>query len=227
MDKPVLVLKEIKKSYRRAGSCIQILGGISLEVRRGESIAVTGPSGSGKSTLLNIMGTLDTPDSGEVSVCGTAAAGLDDAGLCRIRREQIGFVFQQHHLLPQCNVLENVLMPALAGNAGTLPEEYARELILRAGLDARISHKPSELSGGECQRVALVRALVNRPAIVLADEPTGSLDRATAAETAGLMIRLNSECGTALVVVTHSARLAASMNLQYELRDGLLSRKEN
>lgn len=222
MSVEVLELRNVIKRYKSGDRCIDVLRGVGLTIEAGASIAVTGPSGSGKSTLLNIMGTLDVPDEGEVRIGGEPTAGLDDSAICSIRREKIGFVFQQHHLLPQCDVLENVLIPSAAEPGEETPDDYARELIERVGLGARMSHRPGELSGGECQRVALVRALINKPVLVLADEPTGSLDSAASGELAKLMIELNRERGTALVVVTHSDGLAEKMATQYELKDGLL-----
>lgn len=221
-DTSVLELIDVVKRYVSGRNSVEVLSGISLKIGAGSSVAVTGPSGSGKSTLLNIMGTLDRADSGTVRIGGLDAGGLDDSGLCRIRREKVGFVFQQHHLLPQCDVLENVLIPSAAESGMKVPEDYARELIERVGLGARISHRPSELSGGECQRVALVRALINKPAVLLADEPTGSLDRKASDELIRLMLELNSASGTALVVVTHSEKLAGAMGQRYSLKDGKL-----
>ena len=225
MSSVVLELKDVAKRYRSGDRSVDVLNGVSLQVNAGDSIAITGPSGSGKSTLLNIMGTLDSADSGEVRVGGERTSELDDAGLCQIRREKVGFVFQQHHLLPQCDVLENALIPTASEPRAEVSDTYARELINRIGLSSRIGHRPSELSGGECQRVALVRALINRPVLVLADEPTGSLDAESSAELAKLMVELNREKGTALVVVTHSEALAAQMFDRYELRNGILNKK--
>jgi len=222
MQNNVIELIDVVKRYEGGAGSVDVLDKVSLQVKSGSAIAVTGPSGSGKSTLLNIMGTLDRADSGEVRIDGIDVGGLDDSGLCKIRREKAGFVFQQHHLLPQCDVLENVLIPSGAESGMDVPEDYARELIERVGLSARIGHRPSELSGGECQRVALVRALINKPAVLLADEPTGSLDRKASDELTRLMLEINSAMGAALVVVTHSETLAAAMGQRYLLKDGKL-----
>ncbi len=225
MSIEVLELRDVVKKYTSGDRCVDVLKRINLTIEAGASIAVTGPSGSGKSTLLNIMGTLDRPDEGSVVIGGASTADMDDAAICAIRREKIGFVFQQHHLLPQCDVLENVLIPSAAESGCETPDDYAKELIDRVGLGTRMSHRPAELSGGECQRVALVRALINKPVLVLADEPTGSLDSATSGELAKLMIEINRERGTALVVVTHSEGLAERMTDQYELKDGMLEKQ--
>jgi ABC-type lipoprotein export system ATPase subunit len=202
-----------------------VLAGISLTLRAGESLAIVGPSGSGKSTLLNIMGTLDRPTSGRVLLDGQDLAALGDEALAAIRNRRIGFVFQLHHLLPQCTALENVLVPTLAG-AATAPagemQDRAQQLLERVGLGERLAYRPGQLSGGERQRVAVARALINRPALLLADEPTGSLDRAASEHLASLLAELNREQGVTLVVVTHSTALAAKMARGLELRDGSL-----
>jgi lipoprotein-releasing system ATP-binding protein len=186
-------------------------------------MAVVGPSGSGKSTLLNIMGTLDRPSAGRVLLEGRDLAGLPEQDLSAVRNRSIGFVFQDHHLLPQCTVLENVLIPVLAqrARAGDAAER-ACSLLDRVGLGGRLDHRPGQLSGGECQRVAVVRALINQPRLLLADEPTGSLDGANAEAMTDLLAELNEEEGIALVVVTHAERLAERMRPVYRLCDGQL-----
>ena len=202
-----------------------MLSGISLSIGRGESVGIIGPSGSGKSTLLNIMGTLDQPTSGQVLLDGRDISHLDEDELARIRNEQIGFVFQAHHLLPQCTVLENVLVPVPAqANTQTRREAVprGRALLERVGLGQRLDHRPGELSGGERQRVAVVRALINQPKLLLADEPTGALDRHSAQELGQLLIDLNREQGVTLVVVTHALDLANRMQRVLELKDGKL-----
>jgi len=219
-------LVDISKRYDSpdGGPAPPVLRGVNLRVGPGESMAVVGPSGSGKSTLLNIMGTLDRPTSGRVFLEGRDLAGASDAALAAVRNRRIGFVFQLHHLLAQCTALENVLVPALAGG-GRVPaetEERARQLLTRVGLSDRLTYRPGHLSGGERQRVAVARALINRPAILLADEPTGSLDRESAENLAELLVDLNREEGVALVVVTHAAALAARMGRVLELRDAAL-----
>jgi ABC-type lipoprotein export system ATPase subunit len=207
------------------GSGLKVLRGVNLDVAGGESLAIIGPSGSGKSTLLNILGTLDRPDEGRVGLAGEDLSTLDDERLARVRNRKIGFIFQSHHLLPQCTVLENVLVPTLAEGAKDLrvgAEERARRLLQRVGLEARVSHRPGQLSGGERQRVAVVRALINQPKLVLADEPTGALDRQSAEQLGALLVELNREEHVTLVVVTHSLELARGMGRILELRDGLL-----
>jgi ABC-type lipoprotein export system ATPase subunit len=215
-------LKGISKSYGQDGQT-KVLSGIDLAVDDGESVAIIGPSGSGKSTLLNIIGALDVPDSGSVLLDDVDLAGNSESDLARIRNEKIGFVFQQHHLLPQCDVLENVLVPTVIHKASGDAEGRARELLTRVGLEARLTHRPGQLSGGECQRVAVVRALINGPSILLADEPTGSLDRTGADDLCSLLVDLNREQNVTLIVVTHSERLAERMRKQYVLRNGEIS----
>jgi lipoprotein-releasing system ATP-binding protein len=185
-------------------------------------MAIAGPSGCGKSTLLNIIGTLDRPTSGTVTLTGRDVPSLTEKQLAELRSGVIGFVFQFHHLLPQCSILENVLVPTLVGTPPEDPEGRARKLLERVGLGSRLTHRPGQLSGGECQRAAVVRALINRPQLLLADEPTGSLDRGSAASLAQLLGELNREEGVALVYVTHSADLAARAGRVLELRDGRL-----
>ena len=187
-------------------------------------------SGSGKSTLLNIIGTLDRPSSGEVLLDGQDLRRLNDVELASVRNRQIGFVFQAHHLLPQCNVLENVLLPTLATRDPAVrsgASERAKRLLERVGLDGRIAHRPGQLSGGERQRVAVVRALINQPKLLLADEPTGALDRASAGNLSDLLVALNREEGVTLIVVTHALDLAKRMGRVLELRDGRLVAENN
>jgi len=224
MPAPLLELSGVAKTYRTGGGAeIPILKGIDLSIAPGESLAVEGPSGSGKSTLLHLMGLLDRPTAGRVLLDGRDVTGLPEGEAARIRAREIGFVFQAHHLLPQCSVLENVLVPTLAaGRPDPEAERRARRLLQRVGLSDRLDHRPGSLSGGECQRTAVVRALVNRPRLLLADEPTGSLDRASAEALGRLLGELNREEGVALVVVTHSPALAAGMGRRFELRDGRL-----
>ena len=198
---------------------------MSLEVARGESLAIVGPSGSGKSTLLQIIGTLDRPTSGSVSLNGQDLSVLDDQQLAAIRNRQIGFVFQSHYLLPQCTVLENVLVPTLATDEAAARDgasERAERLLKRVGLGERLSHRPGELSGGERQRVAVVRALINQPPLLLADEPTGSLDQTSARELGQLLLELNREEGVSLIIVTHARELAQRMGRVLELKQGRL-----
>lgn len=200
---------------------VSVLRDVSIEVPRGQSLAIVGPSGSGKSTLLHVFGTLDRPTSGRVTVDGRDPYVLPEKNLARFRNRVIGFVFQDHHLLPQYSVLENVMMPTLAfRDAGADAAERARDLIERVGLGHRTNHRPSALSGGERQRVAVARALVNRPALLLCDEPTGSLDRARADEVGDLLFELHAEQETILIGVTHSLELAARFERRMALQEG-------
>jgi len=223
MAEIILDLVDVVKRYEAGGP--EVLRGVNLRVAAGESLAVVGPSGSGKSTLLNLMGGLDWPSGGRVLFEGRDLADLSDADLARFRNRRIGFVFQLHHLLPQCTVLENVLVPTLVGGDGAEKEESLRRaerVLARVGLGDRLTYRPGRLSGGERERVAVARALVNRPALLLADEPTGSLDRRTAENLMALLAELNEEEGVTLVVVTHAETLAARMGRTLELRDGVL-----
>ncbi|MBE3097742.1 MAG: ABC transporter ATP-binding protein [Planctomycetes bacterium] len=270
-ETPILDLENVVKQYDApgGGAATAILRGITLSVAAGDALAIVGPSGSGKSTLLNIMGTLDRPTSGRVRLEGRDLADLGDEQLAALRNRRIGFVFQLHHLLPQCTALENVLVPTLAPGArdadvarparparpavavsappaprpdksetrpggpavpheaqGESAEDRARRLLERVGLGERLDYRPGQLSGGERQRVAVARALINRPALLLADEPTGSLDRAAAEDLAELLAKLNREEGLTLVVVTHSPALASRTKRQLELRDGQLQPRQ-
>lgn len=224
----LLELNDVTKRFESGGDTerVQVLSGVSLTLEKGDSVAVIGPSGSGKSTLLNLIGTLDRPTSGTVRLDGEDLSRLDEQQLARVRNHQIGFIFQSHHLLPQCTVLENVLVPTLAGAESEQRREgpaRAERLLKRVGLGERMQHRPGQLSGGERQRVAVVRALINRPKLLLADEPTGSLDRASAQSLAQLLIELNREEDVTLIVVTHALDLARRMHRLFELRDGKLN----
>jgi lipoprotein-releasing system ATP-binding protein len=229
MASPGLLLKLTRVSRRydspNQSGALTVLNDVSIEVARDESLAIVGPSGSGKSTLLHIIGTLDRPTSGSVTLNGQDLGTLDDQQLAAVRNRQIGFVFQAHYLLPQCTVLENVLVPTLAC-AETAARDGASaragRLLKRVGLGERMSHRPGELSGGERQRVAVVRALINQPQLLLADEPTGSLDQASARELGQLLLDLNREEGVTLIVVTHAPELARRMGRVLELKEGRL-----
>ncbi len=224
---PLLKLIGVSKAYESLadGGSVDVLKGITLEIAAGESVAIVGPSGSGKSTFLNIIGTLDQPSAGSVLLEGEDLAGLDEERLAEIRNREIGWIFQSHHLLPQCTVIENVLVPTLACKDAELnkdAEARARRLLERVGLKDRVAHRPGQLSGGERQRVAVVRALINRPKLLLADEPTGALDRVSADNLGQLLVELNKEEGVTLIMVTHAPDLAARMGRSLELRDGNL-----
>jgi lipoprotein-releasing system ATP-binding protein len=220
---PDLDVQGLSRVFDTAGGPLEILKALDLRLRRGESLAVTGPSGSGKSTLLYLIGLLDAPTSGSLRIGGEDPLALDPAAQARFRNRHIGFVFQDHHLLPQCNVLENVLLPRLAGDGAT-PEaaERARQLLVRVGLGERTGHRPGQLSGGERQRVAVCRALINDPLLVLADEPTGNLDRRSAEEIGSLLLEVASEHNAMLICVTHSLELAGRFEQRRELEDGRL-----
>ena len=227
-DQTILELSDVSKTYPQArDTAVTVLSDISLKVPAGQAMAIVGPSGSGKSTLLNLIGALDRPTSGTVRLDGRDLTTLSTTELAEIRRSRIGFVFQQHHLLPQCTVLENVLLPALAvGNVGAELSARAVELLDRVALADRADDRPTVLSGGERQRVALARALINAPSLLLADEPTGSLDRQTSESLIELLVELNRDEGTTLIVVTHSPDLAGRMDRVMELRDGALRELE-
>ena len=201
---------------------MSVLRGITLALQPGESLAIMGPSGSGKSTLLHILGTLDQPTAGTVRLADTDPFALREPDLADFRNRHIGFVFQDHHLLPQCSVLENVLIPTLAGGGDQNAQAWAGELLRRVGLAERLEHRPAELSGGERQRVAVARALIRHPLLLLADEPTGNLDRRSAHAVGELLLDLHRQEKTILVVVTHSAELARMFPRRLEMVDGTL-----
>src|SRR5262245_43192865 len=218
-----LTVDNIVKEYPTPGRPLRVLDGVSFQLHRGENLAILGPSGSGKSTLLAILGTLEPPTSGNVLLGSENPFALDESRLAAFRSRQIGFVFQEHHLLPQCTVLENVLVPFLADGAATADDQRrATELLRRVGLADRLDHRPAQLSGGERQRVAIARALVREPTLLLADEPTGNLDRTTAHSISELLLELQTERQTILVVVTHSPALAGALNQRMGLDDGKL-----
>ncbi len=221
---PILDLRGVYKSYGGTLQQTTVLKGLDLRVAEGEAVAILGPSGSGKSTLLQLIGTLDTPDRGEIYFNGRDLSGVPASDLPRLRNQEIGFIFQMHHLLPQCTVLENVLIPTLAGDTQAREPVQARaiRLLQRVGLGSRMKHRPGQLSGGERQRVAVVRALINEPRLLLADEPTGALDRTSAENLTDLLLELNREEGVTLLVITHSLALAQQMSRCLELQDGRL-----
>ncbi|QDT01828.1 Lipoprotein-releasing system ATP-binding protein LolD [Rubripirellula lacrimiformis] len=220
---PSLVVQGLSKSFPTGGDPLRVLSDLDLELHSGDSLAVVGPSGSGKSTLLQILGTLDRPDSGSVRIDQTDPFELSESGLAAFRNQKIGFIFQDHHLLPQLTVIENVLVPALAiGKPSSGDLQNAQDLLSQVGLTQRLGHLPSELSGGERERVAIARALLMKPTLILADEPTGNLDRSTAETITALLLTLQASVGAILITVTHSETLAAAMSQRKELVDGKL-----
>ena len=222
-------LKNVSKYYEiGVDKKREVLNDISLEINIADTIGIIGPSGSGKSTLLNILGTLDTPSSGIVKINGSETNSLSENDLADIRNLNIGFVFQMHHLLPQLNLLENVLVPTIPlKDKEKKKQSYNRalELLNYVGLSEHLNQLPGQLSGGECQRVAVVRSLINEPGIVLADEPTGSLDQESSDILSNLLMKINKDHHVALIVVTHSSRLASKMNRVYSLNNGKLEKE--
>ncbi len=219
-----LSVVDLHKSFGSGERRLEILRGVSFDLAAGEALAIMGPSGSGKSTLLHRVGTLDNPSSGAIVIGGQQPHSLPEKELALFRNRTIGFVFQDSHLLPQYSVLDNVLVPALAfGNGDPAAGDRARDLLRRVGLEKRLEHRPAELSGGERQRAAVARALINRPAMVLCDEPTGNLDRAAADSVASLLFELHREAGSILIAVTHSLNLARRFERRFDLVDGRCS----
>lgn len=223
----MLQLHSIIKSYPSGVTPRKVLDNLSLEVNKGDTVAIVGPSGSGKTTLLNIIGTLDKADGGKVLFDGADLEAMNQNQVTAFRNRKIGMVFQLHHLLPQCTLWENVLVPTLPLKTDNEKAEQRAEMLLkRTGIWEQRFQKPAELSGGECQRAAVVRALINGPSLILADEPTGALDHDNALNLIELLLELNREQGTALVVVTHSLELASKMEKVYKLVDGKLIHQE-
>lgn len=220
---PELAVSQLTKSYPTPAEPLVVLDGVDLRVNSGESLAVVGPSGSGKTTLLAILGALDEPTSGSVTLDGTDPFSLGESALAHYRAENIGFVFQEHYLLPQCTVLENVLVPLLSdGAAGSDDADRATDLLERVGLGERLTHRPAQLSGGERQRAAIARALIRDPLLLLADEPTGALDARNADAIADLLLDLQSTREGMLIAVTHSGEFAARMGRQARISEGTL-----
>ena len=223
MSSTVLALGGVVRTFRQGRTTLKVLRGVDLELREGEIVALVGPSGAGKSTLLHIAGLLERPDAGEVSVCGESSRIFDDDARTRMRRHNIGFVYQQHHLLPEFSALENILIPQIiAGLDRVRARARAMELLQWLGLSDRASHRPGKLSGGEQQRVAIARALANAPRLLLADEPTGNLDPGTAGDVFSVLLRLTRGAGLAALVATHNPVLAARMDRTVRLEDGVL-----
>jgi len=222
----LLQIRNLTKTYRApdGGDAVDVLRGVDLQMEAGESLSIVGPSGSGKSTVLNVVGALDKADAGEVLVGGRDVEGLGEEDLAAYRNTTVGFIFQLHHLLPQCTILENVLVPTLASPKAdrVALRTRAEKLLDAVGLKHRLHHRPGELSGGERQRVAVARALINEPKLLLADEPTGALDRVNAARLVDLLVELNRAQGVTLIMVTHAPELAQRMGRVVELVDGKL-----
>ena len=224
MNEPVLLVEDLRRSFRQGETVIEVLRGVDLRVGAGEIVALLGPSGSGKSTLLQAVGLLEGGFDGRIAIAGERVEALDNAGRTRVRRDRLGFVYQFHHLLPDFNALENVVLPQLvAGRSTAEARAHAAELLGDLGLSERLTHRPAQLSGGEQQRVAVARALANRPPLVLADEPTGNLDEATAAKVLAEFLRLVRGQGSAALVATHNVALAAKMDRVVTLHEGRLA----
>jgi lipoprotein-releasing system ATP-binding protein len=227
MGEPIIVVEGLKKSFVHMGRALDVLRGIDLTIDRGEVVAIVGSSGAGKSTLLHCIGTLDVPSAGKITLDREEVTGLSSAKLAALRNRSIGFVFQFHHLLPEFSALENVMMPGLIqGKSQRQMEAPARALLAEVGLEARATHRPGELSGGEQQRVALARALVLSPKLLLADEPTGNLDSRTGEAIQKLFFEINARHGTTIVVVTHDLVFARSMPRVVTMKDGLVATDE-
>ncbi|GAA6145461.1 ABC transporter ATP-binding protein [Thalassolituus maritimus] len=223
MSDLILKAEGLKKTYTSGPQAVTVWEGVDLEVYAGDSVAIVGASGSGKTSLLNVLGGLDTVDAGEVQICGQKLSALSEQQVTQLRNQDVGFVYQFHHLLPEFSALENVMMPLLLGGMSRQQAKVqASESLARLKLKERIDHKPAELSGGERQRTAIARALVTRPKLVMMDEPTGNLDQGTAAEVEALMAELRTEVDTAFITVTHDQSLAKRMNRVYVLTDGRL-----
>ncbi len=225
MSEIVLQLKDVTKSYSGSSGQAEVIRGINLDIQKGRSYAIVGPSGCGKSTLLNILGLLDTPTSGSLFWEGQNMAKLSEQAAAKFRNKKIGFVFQMHHLLPQCSVLDNILLPTLAADSDISAKErlyYAAQLLERVGLAGKLNSRPGQLSAGQRQRAAIVRALINRPSLLLADEPTGSLDHTNACQIADLLVELNQQEKVTLIIATHAKELAGKMQRQFDLSDGVL-----
>ena len=224
MSKLIFDCQNLRKTYHDGTASVDVLKGINFTINHGDRIAIVGPSGSGKSTLLHLLGGLDKPTSGQILMQDVDWQSLSEKQRCKVRNHRLGFVYQFHHLLPEFTALENVAMPLLlAGKTIAGAQEEAEIILKQVGLAKRLGHKPSQLSGGERQRVAIARALVHQPQCVLADEPTGNLDHATATQVFDLMLQLNEKLNTALIIVTHDIQLAGKMDKIMTIQDGFLA----
>lgn len=224
MNKPILSVKNLHKTFLDSGTRVDVLKDLSLDLEAGRSIAIMGPSGSGKTTLLQLLGGLDTPDSGNIIIDSHALSDLNEKELCKLRNEKLGFIYQFHHLLPEFTALENTMMPLLIrGDAILSAKEKAIAILNKVGLSHRLEHKPSQLSGGERQRTAIARALITNPLCVLADEPTGNLDKQTAEHVYELIFNLKKEMNTSFIVATHDIHLAQKMDAIYVMEDGAVT----
>ena len=225
MSEPILSAEDLHKSYDLGRRLIEVLHGVSLEIGEGEFLSLQGASGTGKSTLLHLLGGLDEPTSGEVFASGQSLSAMSSARLAKWRNDEVGFVFQSYHLLPEFDALENVLLPARMAHANRAESQKRAELLLeRVGLAKRMGHLPAELSGGEQQRVALARALINRPQLLLADEPTGNLDSKTGGEVLDLLCELQSEANLTMIIATHDDKVAKRARRTVQLVDGLIAK---
>jgi putative ABC transport system ATP-binding protein len=222
MAEPVIVAEGLTKVYKMGGVEVQALRGLSLQIDKGEVVAIVGPSGSGKSTLMNILGCLDRPSQGEYTLDGERVANLNDDQLAHVRNRKVGFIFQSFNLLSRATALSNVELPLRYSGVAKGRKERARQSLIAVGLEDRMNHRPYELSGGQQQRVAIARALVNNPAIIMADEPTGNLDSKVGQEIMDLLLKLNRDSGTTLIVVTHDPKIAAQTRRTIHIRDGVV-----
>lgn len=224
MNNSIFNCQDLSKTYHDGTSSVDVLKGINITINAGDLVAIIGPSGSGKSTLLHLLGGLDKPTIGQVLMQYTNWQHLSEKKRCELRNQTLGFIYQFHHLLPEFTAIENVAMPLLMRSVSVAyAKEQAIDMLNKVGLSHRLTHKPAQLSGGERQRVAIARALVHKPLCVLADEPTGNLDNTTASNIFDLMLELNQQCNTALVIVTHDRNLAARMDKVLTIQDGVLS----
>jgi len=227
MTDTVIVAENLVKTYQMGDVEVHALRGLTMSIKRGEVVAIVGPSGSGKTTLMNMLGCLDRPTSGDYTLDGEAVAGLDDDQLANIRNRKVGFVFQSFNLLSRQTALSNVELPLRYAGDANGRKERAREALVAVGLEERITHRPYELSGGQQQRVAVARALVNEPAIIMADEPTGNLDSKVGQEIVDLLLKLNRERGTTLIIVTHDPKIAAQAQRTIHVYDGVVDKEAN